>query len=77
MGVGTGRWKWKDDGGKIHTFDVKDVLYFPASPVNILSVTKFAGQLGDDNGTGIDTKRFHSVLYWQDSKFKRTIRHPA
>ena len=56
---------------------MKDVLYFPASPVNILSVTKFAGQLGDDNGTGIDTKRFHSVLYWQDSKFKRTIRHPA
>ena len=42
-----------------------------------MSVTKFAGQLGDENGTGIDTKRFHSVLYWQNSKFKRTIRHPA
>ena len=55
-GVGTVCWKWKDDGGKYHAFDIKNVLYFPDSPVNILSVTKFAAQLDDNEGTGINTK---------------------
>ena len=76
-GIGTVRWKWKDDDGVFHTFEIQDVLYFPESPVNILSVTKFADQLNDDEGTGIDTKRSHSVLYWNEKKFQRTIRHPA
>ena len=76
-GIGTVRWKWKDDEGVFHTFEIRDVLYFPESPVNILSVTKFADQLNDDEGTGIDTKRNHSVLYWNEKKFQRTIRHPA
>ena len=58
-GIGTVRWKWKDDDGVFHTFEIRDVLYFPDSPVNILSVTKFADQLNDDEGTGIDTKRNH------------------
>ena len=29
-----------------------NVLYFPKSPINFLSVTKFANQLDDDEGTG-------------------------
>jgi hypothetical protein len=41
-GIGTVRWKWNDDDGVSHTFEIRDVLYFPESPVNILSVTKFA-----------------------------------
>ena len=38
-GIGTVRWKWKDDNGVFHTFEIQDALYFPDSPVNILSVT--------------------------------------
>ena len=51
--------------------------FFPASPVNILSVTKFADQLNDDDGTGIDTKCSHSTFYWDNNKYRRTVRHPA
>mgnify|MGYP001046712641 CR=1 FL=1 len=54
-----------------------DVLYFPTSPVNILSVTGFADQLKDDKGTGIDTKRSTSRFYWQNDQFQRTIVHSA
>ena len=54
--VGTVVWEWKDDKGKLHTFEVKDVLYLLDSPVNILSVTKVADQLDDNHGTGIDIK---------------------
>ena len=74
-GMGTVRWKWTDDNGKQHTYEIKDVLYFPSSPVNILSVTGFADQLNDDEGTGIDTKRSRSTFYWNGSKYHRTIVH--
>ena len=73
--MGTVQWKWKDDNGKQHSYDIRDVLYFPTSPVNILSVTGFADQLNDDEGTGIDTKRSKSRFYWQNSQFQRTIFH--
>ena len=61
-GIGTVCWKWKDDDGVFHTFEICNVLYFPESPANILSATNFADQLDDDQGTGIDTKRSHSIL---------------
>ena len=75
--MGTVRWKWKDDDGKVHSYDIHDVLYFPTSPVNILSITGFADQLKDDEGTGIDTKRLKSRLYWDQGRFERTIYHSA
>ena len=59
-GMGTTRWRWKDDGGKQHTIDIKNVLYFPQSPVNILSITSLADQFNNDYGTGINTKRSKS-----------------
>ena len=41
-GVGTVRWNWIDGSGVKHTYLVENVLYFPQSPINILSVTEFA-----------------------------------
>ena len=35
-------WKWSNDKGRIHEHILKDVLYFPESPVNILGVTQWA-----------------------------------
>ena len=75
-GMGTARWTWKDDDGKSHTMDINDVLYFPSSPVNILSVTALATQLEDDEGTGIDTKRTSSKFYWDNGKYERTYHPP-
>eukprot|EP00984_Skeletonema_dohrnii_P013467 scaffold5583_cov166-Skeletonema_dohrnii-CCMP3373.AAC.1 len=74
-GMGTVRWTWKDDAGKKHTIDLENVLYFPQSPVNILSVTSLADQQEDDQGTGIDTKRYNSRFYWNHGKFSQTINH--
>ena len=74
-GIGTVKWIWKDDSGVPHTQELKDVLYFPKSPINIMSVTEFAKQLNDSEGTGIDTKMRYSRLYWDHNKFSRTIHH--
>ena len=48
--------------GATSTYILKDALYFPDSPVNIISVTAFADQMEDDEGTWIMTKRRHSIF---------------
>ena len=62
-GIGTVKWSWNDDDGRKHEYLVEDVLFFPQSPINILSVTEFAKQLQDKEGTGIDTKQLRSRFY--------------
>ena len=74
-GIGTVAWTWKDDLGVAHTERLKGVLYFPQSPINIMSITELARQLDDPDGTGIDTKMNSSRFYWQGNKFSRTIHH--
>ena len=54
--MGTVRWKWKHDNRKAHYCDIKNILCFMQSPVNISGVTVLADQLNDDEETGIDTK---------------------
>ena len=75
-GIGTVRWIWRDNSGKSHEYLVKDALFFPQSPINILSVTCFAQQLNDLTGTGIDTKQLTSCFYWDSRKYSLTIHHP-
>ena len=75
-GMGTVRWRLKDDLGKIHTLDIENVLYFPQQPDNILSITGLADQLKDNDGTGIDTKRNKFRFYWDKNKFQQKINHP-
>ena len=75
-GMGTVKWKWFYDNGATHEFLIEDVLFFPESPINILSVTSFARQLDDKTGTGIMTLQSESILFWQDRKFSRTLHHP-
>ncbi len=53
------------------------MLYFLESPINILSVTKFANQLNDDGGTGITTFHRKSKFFWNNKQYSRTIAHPA
>ena len=46
-GTGTVKWTWKYDGGALHTEQLENTLYFPKSPINIMSVTKLAKQFND------------------------------
>ena len=74
-GIGTVKWTWLDDDGRQHEYELKDVYYFPQSPVNILSVTTFANDLKDEEGTGIDTKAKYSRFYWKNNTYSRTFHH--
>ena len=48
---------WLDSMGATVTYILKDALYFPDSPVNIISVTAFADHMEDDEGTWIINNR--------------------
>ena len=76
-GIGTVRWSWKYDKEKSHTHRLECALYFPESPVNIISSTSFADQYYDDDGTYIKTKRHSSELSWKFRQYTRTITHSA
>ena len=62
-GIGTVEWSQTDDCGHKHEYLVENVLYFPQSSVNILSVIEIAKQLNDKEGKGIDTKQLRSRFY--------------
>ena len=64
-----------DDGHK-HAHTLTDVAYFPNAPVNLLSLTCFAQQLNDEEGTRINTGLIHSIFTWDNGQYKRTLHHP-
>ena len=74
--MGSVEWSWKDDSGDKHTYILHDVAYFPSAPVNLLSLTCFAKQLADPEGTRIDTGLVNSIFTWDNGQYTRTIYHP-
>ena len=54
--VGTISWSWNDYDRQMHTKKFNYVLYFPDSPVKILSSTSLAEYMKDYEGTWVLTK---------------------
>ena len=77
-GIGDIRINWTDDNNYRCEYLVKNVLYFPSSPVNVLSVTQLARcTFNDDSeGTFITTKMNESYFTWDNNKYTKTIIHP-
>ena len=76
-GIGTVQWTWKYDGGAVHTEHLENKLYFPKSPINIMSATELAKQFNDKEGTVIDKKMNHSLFHWKNNPFSRKIHHSS
>ena len=74
-GIGTVKWYWKDDKLKSHTHRLERALYFPESPVNIISSTAWDDQYDDNDGTYIKAKRRSSKFCWNFGQYTRTITH--
>ena len=62
-GTDTVRRSWNNDHAHKHEYLVENILVFPQSPINFISVTEFAKQLQDKEGTGIGTKLLRSKFY--------------
>ena len=74
-GIGNKKVHWKDDSGKMHSHILTDVLFFPESPVKIMSITKLAHEMNDETGTWIKTMGNKSIFSWDFEKTERTIYH--
>ena len=75
-GIGDVAVSWKCDGGGVYRHILKKVLYFPESPVNIVSCTALAREFDDVSGTYIQTFWRHSIFVWDHAQFQCTINHP-
>ena len=58
-GIGMVKCSWDDDEGKTHNFFLVKTLFFPTSPVNIISVSRLADHFNDDEGKSIQTRRHY------------------
>ena len=56
-------------------FFSQKTLFFPTSPVNILSVSRLADHFDDDEGTSIQTRRHYSILRWKNDSHQLRIEH--
>ena len=74
-GIGSVTWSWKDEAGQAHQKKLHNVLFFPDSLVNILSVTSLARQEDDEEGTWIQTKLRYSIFTWDKGLANCRINH--
>ena len=74
-GIGDLNVKIKDDENKISAITLKNVLYFPNSPVNIISVVCLADHFDDDYGTSVLTTRNSSTFTWNKQKYTKSLGH--
>jgi hypothetical protein len=71
-----------DDSGMKHTFILDNCLFYPSSPVNLLSTRQLAEKLIDSDGnpdeqTQIIESRYSThVLTWSFGNFKKTFPTP-
>ena len=74
-GIGTVLIRVKYNKEVLSNMLLEDVLYFPSSPVNLISITCLADQLKDNERTFIRTARYHSDFTWNFGAHTTTIHH--
>ena len=65
----------QDNTGASSYITLEDVLYFPSSPVNSISIACLADQYKDNDNIFIRTARFHSDFSWSFGTHTKTINH--
>jgi hypothetical protein len=76
--VGTLRWSWSDDQGRIHTFNIPKSYYVPQGGVRLLSPQHWVKHTNKSkwrHNTGCDTNDKETRLYW--NSFELTVLHNA
>ena len=77
VGIGRVPLQWKDNQGNDHDVILEEALYFPASPVNIISVSYMAKQYDDPDGTWIKSRWHRSTFSWNCGQFAIDFDHPS
>ena len=71
--IGTLKWSWLDDSGKMHTHYIENSYYSKMGGVRLLSPQHFSQVTNDLQGTGTKTNGVETILYWGNKKHKLTV----
>ena len=74
--VGTICWKWVDDDGKIHSFDIPNSYYIPSGQVHLLRPQHWAKVMKDTNlieETGYTINSKSIQLWWNQNSYHLTV----
>ena len=63
LGIGTAEMIWLDENSIHHSLVLEDALYYPDSPVNVISATKL-GLDSSDPQLNMQTFPTHSLFTW-------------
>ena len=69
VGIGKVPVRIPDGNGAESLVVLNDVLYFPNSPVKIISMVCLGDDLDDSDGTWITTKQHKSIFKWDREHF--------
>ena len=76
QGIGLAEIQWYDNNYQLHKASLHDALYFPDSPVNVISVSKLGIDNKDDD-LNIQSFPTYSILTWNQGHNKMTFQHSA
>ena len=71
--IGRVSWYCTDEDEQLYTDKLNDVLYFPYSPLNILSATALDESIKDDGVTWV--LKTNSIFTWDFGKYKNITAH--
>ena len=71
--VGTLRWSFEDDDGKVHTFRIPNSYYVKDGGIRLLSPQHWAKSQANRKGTGEETLWDRCTLFWNNRRYLRSI----
>ena len=73
-GIGAAQMAWCDDEHNKNSLQLCEALYYPNSPVNVISITKL-GMDASDKRLNIQTFPTHSIFTWNQGSSSILFRH--
>ena len=73
VGIGTIGFKVRDSDGRDHYIELKNTIYLPQCPKNLISIARWSEDCQDN--CGIFSRGKYSIFLWNDDKCKRLIHH--
>jgi len=71
--IGTLHWKWEDNEGRIHEFNIPNSYYVPEGKVRLLSPQHWSQTQKDRRGTGEETTGDGVQLFWSQRTYKLNV----
>ena len=73
-GIGTVKFRLKDDNKKTHDITLKNVIFLPQAAKNLISISQWSSDNSDD--CNVTSRGKYSIFRWNHDEYSKTIIHP-